>query len=60
MSRGLPPRHPYVRLQPQVITQTANEASWSLSQNARAFALLMMAISDALDASQDTKYHYRF
>jgi hypothetical protein len=43
----------------QVFTQTGNEEGWSLSQNARAFALLMMAISDSLIASQDTKYHYR-
>jgi hypothetical protein len=44
----------------QVITQAGNEEGRSLSQNARAFALLMMSISDALVASQDTKYHYRF
>jgi len=44
----------------QVITQVGNEEGRSLSQNARAFALLMMSISDALVASQDTKYHYRF
>jgi len=44
----------------QVITQAGNEEGWSLSQNARAFALLMMSISDALVASQDTKYHYVF
>jgi len=32
----------------------------SLSENARAFALLTMAISDALVSSMDTKYHYKF
>lgn len=32
----------------------------SLSENARAFALLNMAISDAAVATFDTKYHYNF
>ncbi|MBZ5565779.1 MAG: vanadium-dependent haloperoxidase, partial [Acidobacteriia bacterium] len=32
----------------------------SLSENARAFALLNMAMSDGLVSSMDTKYHYVF
>ena len=44
----------------QVITQAGTEDGWSLSRNARAFALLTMAISDALVSSHDTKYHYVF
>jgi hypothetical protein len=32
----------------------------SLSENARAFALLTMAISDGLISSMETKYHYVF
>ena len=44
----------------QAITQAGTDAGWSLSQNARAFALLTMSITDALVSSQDTKYHYVF
>jgi hypothetical protein len=47
---------------PHVFGQAASQASvaqgWSLSQNARAFALLTMAINDALISSMETKYHY--
>ena len=32
----------------------------SLSENARAFALLNMAISDGLVSAMETKYHYVF
>jgi hypothetical protein len=44
----------------QVFTQAGTAEGWSLSRNARAFALLTMAISDALISSHDTKYHYVF
>jgi hypothetical protein len=40
--------------------QVAMARGASLIQNARAFALLNMAISDGLVSSMETKYHYRF
>jgi hypothetical protein len=39
--------------------QLADARGTSLSYNARAFALLNMAISDGLVSSMETKYHYR-
>jgi hypothetical protein len=51
---------PPVHVFSQVITQAGTPEGWSLARNARAFALLTMAISDALVSSQDTKYHYVF
>ena len=42
------------------LQQVSLAARRSLSQNSRAFALLNMAISDALVASIETKYHYVF
>jgi hypothetical protein len=39
--------------------QLATAKGTSLSYNARAFALLNMAISDGLVSSMETKYHYR-
>ncbi len=44
----------------QVISQAGTEEGWSLSRNARAFALLTMSINDALITTFDTKYHYVF
>jgi hypothetical protein len=40
--------------------QAASAHGSSLSENARAFALLNMALSDATVAAFDTKYHYNF
>ncbi len=40
--------------------QLAEAKGTSLSYNARAFALINMAISDGLVSSMETKYHYRF
>jgi hypothetical protein len=40
--------------------QTAEAQGSSLSENARAFALLNMALSDSTVAAFDTKYHYNF
>jgi hypothetical protein len=40
--------------------QVAIAQGRSMAENARAFALLNMAISDGLVASLDTKYHYDF
>jgi hypothetical protein len=40
--------------------QVAAARDATLSENARALALLNMAISDALAAVMETKYHYRF
>jgi len=40
------------------VQQVSAASRLSLSQNARAFALLNMAISDGLVASMETKYHY--
>jgi hypothetical protein len=49
---------------PHVWNQAASQVSAaqgkSLSENARAFALLNMAISDGLVSSMETKYHYVF
>ena len=49
---------------PQVWNQAASQVSTmqskSLSENARVFALLNMAISDGLVSSMETKYHYVF
>ena len=44
----------------QAISQVSVAQSKSLSENARAFALLTMAISDGLVSSMETKYHYVF
>jgi hypothetical protein len=43
-----------------VVRQVASARGTSLSQNARLFALLNMAVSDALVSVMDTKYQYRF
>jgi hypothetical protein len=42
------------------VAQVAAARRTSLSQNARLFALLNMAISDGLVAVMETKYHYSF
>jgi hypothetical protein len=42
------------------VQQVSAAVGLSVSQSARAFALVNMAISDALVASMDTKYHYLF
>jgi hypothetical protein len=42
------------------VQQVGAAAGRSLAQNARAFALLNMAINDALVAVMETKYHYVF
>jgi hypothetical protein len=42
------------------LQQASTASGLSLSENARAFALLNMAISDGLVASIETKYHYVF
>jgi hypothetical protein len=44
----------------QAAQQVAQAEGGSLSENARAFALLNMAISDSLVASFFNKYHYNF
>ncbi|HKA28064.1 MAG TPA: vanadium-dependent haloperoxidase [Candidatus Binatia bacterium] len=44
----------------QALRQVSVAESTSLSENARAFALLNMAISDALVSVMETKYHYVF
>lgn len=44
----------------QVVEQVALEHSHSLSQNARALALINMAMNDSLVASFLNKYHYNF
>ena len=44
----------------QAISQVSVAQGKSLSENARAFALLNMAISDGLVSSMETKYHYVF
>jgi len=49
-----------VHIWSQAINQVSVAQGKSLSENARAFALLTMAISDALVSSMDTKYHYKF
>jgi hypothetical protein len=43
-----------------VARQLATARHTRLATNARAFALLNMAISDGLETSMETKYHYRF
>jgi hypothetical protein len=43
-----------------IARQVAAAKGTSLAENARTFALLNMAIHDALLAVQETKYHYRF
>lgn len=42
------------------VQQVSAVLGGSLSQNARAFALINMAISDGLVSSMETKYHYPF
>ncbi|MBA2304768.1 MAG: vanadium-dependent haloperoxidase, partial [Acidobacteria bacterium] len=42
------------------VRQVAAAEGTSLSENARAFALLNVAISDALVSVMETKYHYTF
>jgi hypothetical protein len=42
------------------VRQVAAGRGRTLAENARAFALLNMAISDGLVSSMDSKYHYRF
>src|SRR5712692_9805290 len=49
-----------VHLWGQAISQASAAQGKSLSENARAFALLNMAISDGLVSSIETKYHYVF
>jgi hypothetical protein len=44
----------------QAAGQVSAAKGLSLSENARAFALLNMAISDGLISSMETKYHYVF
>jgi hypothetical protein len=43
-----------------IARQLSIAAGYSLSENARAFALLNMALSDAAVATFDTKYKYNF
>jgi hypothetical protein len=49
-----------VHLWSQAMSQASVAQGKSLSENARAFALLTMAISDGLISSMETKYHYVF
>jgi hypothetical protein len=42
------------------VSQVAATRNWSLTRNARAFALLNMAIMDGLIAVMDTKYQYNY
>jgi len=49
-----------VHLWSQAISQASVAQGKSLSENARAFALLTMAISDSLISVMETKYHYVF
>jgi hypothetical protein len=51
---------PPVHVWSQAIGQASAAAGLSLSENARIFALLTLAISDAAVATFDTKYHYVF
>src|SRR5262249_46561494 len=44
----------------QAASQASAKQGKSLSENVRAFALLNMAISDALVSVMETKYHYVF
>ena len=48
------------RIWNQAVSQTSAAQGKSLSENARAFALLNMAINDGLISAMDTKYHYVF
>ena len=48
-----------VQIWSQAVTQASMAQDKSLSENARAFALLTMAISDAFISTFNTKYHYR-
>lgn len=49
-----------VHLWSQAMSQASVAQGNSLSENARAFALLTMAISDGLVSAMETKYHYNF
>ena len=49
-----------IHLWSQAVSQASVAQGKSLSQNARAFALLTMAISDAFVSTFETKYHYLF
>jgi PAP2 superfamily len=49
-----------VHIWSQAITQASTAQRKSLSENARAFALLMMAISDGAISTFETKYYYVF
>ena len=49
-----------VRIWNQAVSQASAAQGKSLSENARAFALLNMAINDGLISAMDTKYHYVF
>ena len=49
-----------VQIWSQAMIQASTAQGKSLPENARAFALLMMAISDAFISTFDTKYHYVF
>jgi hypothetical protein len=44
----------------QAASQVSAAQGKSLSENARAFALLNMAMSDGLASTMETKYHYNF
>ena len=48
------------RIWNQAVSQASAAQGKSLSENARAFALLNMAINDGLISVMDTKYHYVF
>jgi PAP2 superfamily len=48
------------RIWNQAVSQASAAQGKSLSENARAFALLNMAINDGLISAMDTKYHYVF
>ncbi len=53
-----PPRQPWSSIRPP--RQVAQQQQRSLSENARALALINMAINDSLVASFFNKYHYNF
>lgn len=44
----------------QAASQVMTEKGTSISENARIFALIAMAVSDGLVSSMETKYHYNF
>jgi hypothetical protein len=44
----------------QAASQVMTQKGTSISENARIFALIAMAVSDALVSSMETKYHYSF